>query len=562
MKGTAMERGFLKNIFRNAVLAAGYYSGIFEIFRMILSKRGYVPILVYHSVQDRVETDTGKSSFYLRGLAVSSAQFEDQIAYLDKRYKVISLTEYIDRRKRGEALNSCAVITFDDGFKDSAVTILSRYQFPATVFITPSFLKKLYWRHLVDLLFDHAQTKDVEFKMFSGETIHFLLNSDDEKIASISKIIVALSGLPENKRDALIDELRKILGVKEVFKLENVYFTADEIKALSGKGLDFGAHSSTHANLAHLNDEDLKKEIKDSWESVRVMTGEEKIPFAIPFGRYDKRTLNAIKEQGFICSLTSSEGLNKDEDIYKLKRLGITARTLPEFAFRTSGTGMLFQEIGSACRVLIVSLMKRLDKITGHIFGDIIRKMTNVNRPKYWDGHYSRFDTFVRDFPYRFLINFLPKGAGFSLLDIGCGLGEGCELLKRAFPSATIYGSDFSPLAIEKARSKKNEINYFILDIGTQDPPHKYDFISLVHILEHFNDPFAVLDRCLKYVKTAVLIITPYIEKIDDPRLYSKGEHRYLFNEHTFSKYTCTVLNTTDIIPAAGSRYIVYRIEP
>ena len=391
---------------------------------------------------------------------------------------------------------------------------------------------------------------------------HLLLNNDDEKTSSISRAISALSGLPEDKRDALIDELREALGVKEVFKPGDVYFTADEIKALSGKGIDFGAHSSTHTNLAHLNDEDLKKDMRESWESVRAMTGEANIPFAIPFGIYDERTLSAIKEQGFICSLTSGEGLNKDDDIYKLKRISTTVRTLSEFAFRVSGTEMLLQEIRSACRARTVSLMKKLDKITGHIFGDIIRKMTDVNRPKYWDGHYSRFDTFVRDFPYQFLIDFLPKGAGFSLLDIGCGLGEGCELLKKTFPSAAIEGADFSPLAVEKARSKKNGINYFTLDIGTQDPPHKYDFISLVHILEHFNDPFAVLDRCLKYVNTSVLIITPYIGKIDDPRLYSKGEHRYLFNEHTFSRYKCTVLRTTDIIPDVGNRYIVYRIEP
>ena len=340
----------IKRTFRRAILAAGYYSGIFDIIRMVLSKKGYVPILVYHAVQDMIETNTGKSSFYLRGLAVSGAQFEEQVSYLAGRYKVISLAEYVDKRRRKEPLSSCAVITFDDGFKDSAATILSRHQLPATVFISPAFLKKVYWRHLVDLLFDHAQNEGTEFRAPSGEITRLSFNEDNEKASSISRVISALNGLPEGGRDAFIKDLKKGLGVEKVFKPEDVYFTANEITALSGKGMDFGAHSSTHADLTSLNDEDLAREIKGSCGSVRAMTGKDGIPFAIPLGKYDERVLMAVREQGVTCILTSDEGLNKDDDIYKLKRIGIVAHTLPEFAFTLSGAEMLLQEIVGACR--------------------------------------------------------------------------------------------------------------------------------------------------------------------------------------------------------------------
>ncbi len=147
-------------------------------------------------------------------------------------------------------------------------------------------------------------------------------------------------------------------------------------------------------------------------------------------------------------------------------------------------------------------------------------------------------------------------------MDIGCGLGDGCRLLKSRFPHAEIEGADFSGLAIKKAQDADNKINYFVLDIKNGYLSRKYDYISFLSILEHFNNPFPVVDKCLKYADKAILIVSPYTEKFFSPRLYFSGEHRYLFNKHTFAGYHYDVLKITDIIPATGYRYIIYRIEP
>lgn len=209
-----------------------------------------------------------------------------------------------------------------------------------------------------------------------------------------------------------------------------------------------------------------------------------------------------------------------------------------------------------------VNIVKWLDSIIGYRFGNIVRKITNVNMPGYWNRYFSGCDKFWRDFPYLLLIDFLQKEKDFSILDIGCGLGDGCALLKKHLPPARIEGADFSPVAIEKAKAKGLDINFFVLDVLKENPPHRYDFISLVHILEHLNDPYPVVDKCLGYVNKAVLIITPYVEKFYNPRLYWKGEHRYLFNENTFSGYKCNILKITEYNPGTGYRYILYKIEP
>lgn len=212
----------------------------------------------------------------------------------------------------------------------------------------------------------------------------------------------------------------------------------------------------------------------------------------------------------------------------------------------------------------MISLAKKIDKATFYILGDIFRKITNINSKKYWDKYFSKYESFYRDLPYRFLldINVFPKNTTFSLLDIGCAMGDGCKLIKANFSEAKINGADLSSVAIEKARKNSAGINFYILDLKKDLLPQKYDFIVLSHILEHFNDPFPIVDKCLKFTNKALVIITPYIEKFDNPRLYAKSEHRYLFNEHTFLQYKCTILKITDYIENLGYKYIIYKMEP
>jgi len=208
------------------------------------------------------------------------------------------------------------------------------------------------------------------------------------------------------------------------------------------------------------------------------------------------------------------------------------------------------------------ALFKKTDKLCAYKLGIVLRNVTNINTRKYWDKYFSQFKDSWRDFPYRLVVEFLPKDVSFSLLDIGCALGDGCRLLKGSFPQARISGADFSDTAIKKCKANSPaEIKFFILDAAKDDIPESYDYIVMSHILEHFNDPFPVLDKCLKFVNKAIYVITPYTEKIENPLLYAKGEHRYLFNKDTFSGYNCEVVKITEYLPQYGYSYIVYRIK-
>ena len=73
---------------------------------------------------------------------------------------------------------------------------------------------------------------------------------------------------------------------------------------------------------------------------------------------------------------------------------------------------------------------KVADRFCGYRLGSMIRKQTNPNTENYWNKRFENIHTW-RDFPYRHLIEFLPKGEAFSLLDIGCALGDGFLLIKE-----------------------------------------------------------------------------------------------------------------------------------
>lgn len=90
-----------------------------------------VPIMMYHNVR---VTDEPKAN------SVSPANFDKQMAFLKKsHYNVMSFEEFVRRTVSGEPFpRKSAVITFDDGYEDNylnAYPILSKYQFPAIIFI-------------------------------------------------------------------------------------------------------------------------------------------------------------------------------------------------------------------------------------------------------------------------------------------------------------------------------------------------------------------------------------------------------------------------------------------
>lgn len=122
------------------------------LFRPILRRFGAerqfrIPILMYHSVSG--QTARGNHSYY--ELNTRAEVFDIQMSHLkNDGYRIISLGEAVDRVSASNSENAIkgekyAVLTFDDGFRnfhDHAYSILKKYGFGATVFLSTDYIDR------------------------------------------------------------------------------------------------------------------------------------------------------------------------------------------------------------------------------------------------------------------------------------------------------------------------------------------------------------------------------------------------------------------------------------
>jgi peptidoglycan/xylan/chitin deacetylase (PgdA/CDA1 family) len=102
---------------------------------------GGLPILMYHSIADDVESETAP---YYRVCTRPAVFREHMTAIVNGGYRVIPLEGVIERLLQGRSLpEKSVIITFDDGFRNfytDAFPVLQEHGFSATVFLPTAFI--------------------------------------------------------------------------------------------------------------------------------------------------------------------------------------------------------------------------------------------------------------------------------------------------------------------------------------------------------------------------------------------------------------------------------------
>jgi trans-aconitate 2-methyltransferase len=92
----------------------------------------------------------------------------------------------------------------------------------------------------------------------------------------------------------------------------------------------------------------------------------------------------------------------------------------------------------------------------------------------------------------RDLVAQIPAFNPSSIFDLGCGPGNGTELLAAAFPSATIVGLDLSDNMLAVARTRVAIAQFVKQDIESWRPVEKVDLIfanaALHFVPKHLAD--------------------------------------------------------------------------
>lgn len=105
------------------------------------AKRPRIPILMYHGIRE----PEGTSYSYFE-TCTSAKVFDGHLRYLRRKgYATIGLGEAVSAVAAGRCLKKSVVITFDDGYRDfytTALPMLSKYGFGATVFVVSGFVQR------------------------------------------------------------------------------------------------------------------------------------------------------------------------------------------------------------------------------------------------------------------------------------------------------------------------------------------------------------------------------------------------------------------------------------
>lgn len=128
-----------------------------------------------------------------------------------------------------------------------------------------------------------------------------------------------------------------------------------------------------------------------------------------------------------------------------------------------------------------------------------------------------------------------------TIIDVGCGTGEFCSQLKSRFPHLNVSGVDISESAIEIAKTKGNIDFVRAIDVLNEDLSElvnkDYDTAYIADVLEHFKDPYAMIDRVFTFAKQ-VLILSPYNQgKLDAYTTEGGQGHAFRFDENSMNRY-------------------------
>jgi SAM-dependent methyltransferase len=126
----------------------------------------------------------------------------------------------------------------------------------------------------------------------------------------------------------------------------------------------------------------------------------------------------------------------------------------------------------------------------------------------------------------------LPRAAGKRVLDVGSGEGYGPALL--AGRAAEVVGVDYSPAAVEHARSAYPlpNLRFDVMDANRLDPAlADFDLVTCFEVLEHVDSPEALVRSLSGALRPdGVLVLSTPNETVD--RLFrAVGGHR-LYEYH------------------------------
>ncbi|MDD1776993.1 MAG: class I SAM-dependent methyltransferase [Candidatus Helarchaeota archaeon] len=124
----------------------------------------------------------------------------------------------------------------------------------------------------------------------------------------------------------------------------------------------------------------------------------------------------------------------------------------------------------------------------------------------------------------------------FSVLDVGCALGDSIPIWHKHYPSAKLYGCDISEIAIKRCKESFGHIANFFL-ASFEEIEGFWDIIYCSNVLEHFEEYIEIAQKLLFHCRV-LYVMTPFAELRDGNLLSLSPEHYHAasFFKNSFNR--------------------------
>lgn len=105
--------------------------------------------------------------------------------------------------------------------------------------------------------------------------------------------------------------------------------TDDQIRALLATGRwELGGHTITHAHLPSVSDDDARREIEHARGDFHARFGVAPSTFAYPFGHFEPRHAEMVRDAGFLAACTASPGIapHPASDRFAIPRIKVSGK--------------------------------------------------------------------------------------------------------------------------------------------------------------------------------------------------------------------------------------------
>lgn len=273
---------------------------------------GSLVIFNYHRIKP---PGTGTFPFDDGVFGPDQEALRDHFKCLKENADVISEQELLEHVQSHRKLpKSCAMVTFDDGYRDNidlALPIIQEQGIPALFFIPTQLIesRELGWWDSIAFLLKKTRSPVISIR---GTTFDLSTN----RAHAISELQSWMKHLKIGQTETLVDEISQACGVDvPSFELTtNELMTWEQIREAKKKGITIGSHTHSHRVMSTLPHSEQMEELRVSKQILERELEVQIKSVAYPVGGvrdYNRETEKFAKSAGYELGFSFQTGGNR-----------------------------------------------------------------------------------------------------------------------------------------------------------------------------------------------------------------------------------------------------------